>query len=66
MMPLSQYFDIPGIGHIAFWVSNRRNAHSRSELAHLRNSLRINLIKKPTPTALDVRTHGGQEAKKLI
>jgi len=34
--------------------------------AHLRMNLKMNLIKKPTPTALDVNTHGGHEAKKCI
>ena len=39
----------------------------RKGLAHLRINLKMNLIKKPTPTALtDVKIQGGHEAKKLI
>jgi hypothetical protein len=35
-------------------------------LLYLRKTLKMNLIRKPTPTALDVRVHGGQEDRKLI
>jgi hypothetical protein len=48
---------------IVYWQMGQRRG---IELAYRRKNLKMNLTRKTTPTAHEVRIHGGQDAKKVI